>query len=46
MPTALELPCPAALMLNRLIRGLMPKLSRPPILFDHDDDHSVVFIER
>ena len=28
-----------AFMFNRPIRGLMPMLKRPSLLFDHDDDH-------
>ena len=38
-------PSPAALMLNRPKRDLMPKVSNPFILFDHDDDHSAVLTE-
>ena len=45
-PIGPEPPSPTALMLNRPIRGIMPKLGRPPMLFDYDDDHYTALIER
>ena len=38
------LPRPVTLLFNRPIRGIMPKLNRPAILFDHDDDHYAALI--
>ena len=40
------LPSPAALMFNRPVRGQIPKLTRPLILFDHNDDHYAAPIEK
>ena len=37
-PTCVDVQCP--------IRGLMPKLSRSPILFSHDDVHFAALIKR
>ena len=37
---------PAALLFNRPIEALMPKLSRSPIPYDHNDDHYAALIER
>ena len=38
-PISPGLPGPAALLFYRLLGGLMSKLSRLPIPFDHNDDH-------
>ena len=38
-PHVLELPSPAALLFHRPARGILPKLSRPLIVFDQDDNH-------
>ena len=39
-----ELPSPVTLMFNRPIRCLIPKLSIPFILFNHDHDHNASLI--
>ena len=44
-PIGPGLKSPALLMFNRPIRSLMPKHSRPHILFDHNDDNATL-IER
>ena len=38
-PICPGLPSIVVLIFNRPIRGQMPKLSRPSILYSHDDDH-------
>ena len=40
-----ELPSPVALMFNKPVRDLMPKLIRLPILFNNNDDHYAALIE-
>ena len=37
---------PAAFLFNRPIRGLRPKPSRSPTLFDHGVDHYTILLER
>ena len=45
-PIGPGLPSPVSLMFSRPIRGLMPKLSRPPIWFNLEDDHYTALRER
>ena len=40
------LPNSAALLFSRSLGGLLPKLSRPLILFDHDNDQYTAIIKR
>ena len=40
------LPSSAALLINRPARDILPKLTKPPVFFDQDDDHSDVLIKR
>ena len=41
---SLELPSLAALLFNRPIRELLPKFSRPTVLFDNDENNHTAFI--
>ena len=46
IPIAPGLLSPAATLFSRPIKGLISKLSRTLILFNHDDDHYAALIER
>ena len=46
IPFGPRLPSPAVLWFNRPIVGLIPILNRPPLLFDHNDDHYEALIKR
>ena len=38
-PLGTGLPSPATLLFNHPIRGIMPKINRPPIGVNNDDEH-------
>ena len=45
-PLGPGLPCPAMLLFNHPIRGIMPILSRPLISTNNDDEHNEALVKR
>ena len=41
-----RLQCLATLLFNRHTRGLLPKISRPPMFFDNDENNHTILINR